>query len=135
MIYFQIKKTIIYLSEIFIFTLKDIEYRGYIIPDEIELKKYIDESYIKNGKNIKYDLFAVNCHYNKENKFHTKFNGLFYRKKYEIKEKEDEDEVIDNNNDVYEYDIICGLENVGNKCYLNSGFQIILRCKPFLDEI
>lgn len=130
-----IKKTIVYLPEILIFTLKDIKYRGYITPDEIELKKYIDESYIKNGNNAKYYLFAVNCHYDKENKSNTGFNGLFYRKKYEIKQKEDEDEIIDNNNDVYENDIICGIENVGNNCYLNSGIQIILRCKPFLDEV
>ena len=129
------KRTIVYLPEILIFTLKDIQYGGYLTPDRIELKKYIDESYIKNDKNSKYDLFAVNFHYDKENKFSTGYNGLFYRKKYANKEKEDEDEVIDNNNDVYENDIICGIENVGNNCYLNSGLQIILRCKPFLDEI
>ena len=130
-----IKKTIINLPEILIFTLKDIQYIGYLTPDRIELKKYIDESYIKKGKNSEYDLFAVNFHYDKENKFNTGYNGLFYRKRYENKEKEDEDEVIDNNNDVYENDIICGIENVGNNCYLNSGIQIILRCKPFLDEV
>lgn len=46
------------VPEILIFTLTDKEYRGYLTPDGIELKKYNDESYIKNSKNSKYDLFA-----------------------------------------------------------------------------
>jgi hypothetical protein len=70
-----------------IFTLKGIQYRGYLTLDRIELKKYIDESYIKNGKNSKNDLFAVNFHYDKENKFNSGYNGLFYRKRYENKKR------------------------------------------------
>ena len=82
------------------------------------------------------------------------FNGLFYRKinKNDNSEKEDdnelkeEEEEDDDSEDEDEQKgityheknkniKICGIYNYGNNCYLNSGLQIIARCKSFFKEL
>ena len=40
-------------------------------------------------------------------------------------------DILSSSNDVK----FCGIQNIGNNCYLNSGLQILARCYPFVIEL
>lgn len=133
---FKYHKTIIKLPKILIFTIKDIDTEETINPNKIDLNQFIDESLKIIIKNTKYEILAIKNVYNKEKQLGTLKNiSLFYKKMYSYEEDIEKEPIINNNNDVYENDNICGIENVGNNCYLNSGLQIINRFKPLVDEL
>lgn len=106
---YKIITTIVKLPEILIFKIHNKNFKEIISPDGIiNMEKYIDISLKNKNINTDYKLIATLPNSN--------FIGLYYRKfKRSIN--------------------ICGIKNIGNNCYLNSGLQIIARCESLVNEL
>ena len=136
---YKIITTIVKLPEILIFKIHDRNFKEIISPDGIiNMEKYIDISLKNKNINTDYKLIAtLPKSYSNSN-----FIGLYYRRikssnknKINLNYKEEDEKVIENTSEVYENINICGIKNIGNNCYLNSGLQIIARCESLVNEL
>ena len=112
---------------------KNISYPGYYNGNIINLDNNYNYDEILSNKNYQ-NKINYQFNYNSRNAYSYYSNN----KQQKAKNVSQDDYNIKNNMNTYNKNsqiVLCGLKNIGNNCYLNSGLQILARCSSFVDKI
>ena len=89
---------------------------------------------IDNNNNKEYRNFESTVNYYGHGQYNN--YSIIYGDSQEKMKNQKKNNYITNINTINnEQTILCGIENIGNNCYLNSGLQILSRCTSFVMKL